>query len=124
MLIPAAWGAHNLPAVALPLQRVLGITPDDERARLSLVAELKRGGAMGLRAPSAAHHNSDAAHPCVRVSHAAEPTEVLPVPADVVLLWCPAEQLVGWCCVPEGRPEADLLPLARREGRLPARLVS
>lgn len=123
VLIPAAWGSHDLPAVALPLQTVLGITPEDELARLALVAELKRGGALGLRAPSAALHSSDSDHPCVRVSAGAERTEVLAVPADVLLLWCPGEQLVGWCCVPEGRPGAELLPLVRREGRLAASIA-
>lgn len=104
VLIPAAWAPRDLPAVALPLQTVLGITPEDQQARLARVAELKRIGAIGLRAPSAALHSSDA--------------ELMAVPADVLLLWCPAEHLVGWCCVPEGRPGADLLPLVRREGRL------
>ena len=35
-----------------------------------------------------------------------------------ILLWCEARVLPGWCCVPEGRPGAELLPLVRREGLL------
>ena len=40
------------------------------------------------------------------------------MPAQVILLSSKARVLPGWCCVPEGRPGPDLLPLVRREGLL------
>lgn len=119
VLIPAAWGPDDLPEVVLPLEVVLGITPQHQRTRLALVDQLKQRGAHGLKAPTAALHGSEAATPCSRVSQGAERRDLLPKPAEVLLLWCPAERLVGWCCVPEGRPGPELLPLVRREGRLP-----
>jgi hypothetical protein len=54
----------------------------------------------------------------VRVIKGSEQPELLPLPAHVILLWCNAEHLPGWCCAPEGRPDAALLPLVRREGLL------
>ncbi|MCT0224863.1 RES family NAD+ phosphorylase [Synechococcus sp. CS-1328] len=118
VLLPAAWGAEDLPAVTLPLDVVLGTTERDQQARQALVDQLRQQGAQGLKAPSAALHQSHSALPCVRVCDGAEVAELLPIPAEVILLWCPAEQLPGWCCVPQGRPGPELLPLVRREGML------
>ena len=56
--------------------------------------------------------------PLVRMIKGNEQPELLPLPPHVILLWCNAEHLPGWCCVPEGRPDAALLPLVRREGLL------
>ena len=33
---------------------------------------------------------------------------LLGMPAQVILLWCEARVMPGWCCVPEGRPGAEL----------------
>jgi hypothetical protein len=38
--------------------------------------------------------------------------------AQIILLWCGARVLPGWCCVPEGCPGAELLHLVQREGLL------
>jgi hypothetical protein len=119
VLIPAAWGPDDLPAVELPLEVVLGTTPEHQRTRLALVDQLKQRGAHGLKAPTAALQGSEATTPCSRVSRGNEGHDLLPNPAEVLLLWCPANHLVGWCCVPAGRPAPELLPLVRREGRLP-----
>jgi len=105
VLIPANWGDRDLHVVEMPLELVRGTTPEAESARLALVDQLKDQGAQGLLAPTAALHHSDTVMP-------------LPTSAQVILLWCAAEQLPGWCCVPEGRPGPELLPLVRREGML------
>ena len=65
----------------------------------------KPKGAQGLVAPTAALHHSNT---------------TLPIPAQVILLWCAAELLPGWCCVPEARPGPELLPLVRRQEMLQA----
>ena len=83
--------------------------------RDTLVGHLKKQGAQGLLAPTAALHDSDRVLPAVRVSNGSEQPERLAMPAQVILLWCEARVLPGWCCVPEGRPGAELLPLVRRE---------
>jgi len=118
VLIPEAWSDQDLRAVDLSMELVLGITPEAEAARLALVDQLKSQGAQGLLAPTAALHQSDAIVPCTRVRDGSEEADALPTPAQVILLWCAAEQLPGWCCVPEGRPGPELLPLVRREGML------
>jgi hypothetical protein len=118
VLIPDHWSQQDLQAVDLSMELVLGTASDAEAARLALVQQLRATGARGLLAPTAALQQSDAALPCVRVRDAIEQPETLPIPAHVILLWCPAEQLPGWCCVPEGRPGPELLPLVRREGML------
>lgn len=120
VLIPESWNGPELPEVPLPLQTVLGTTADAQTARLQLVAQLKRQGAQGLLAPSAALHQSHNTLPCTRVLADGEQTATLAMPAQVILLWCQAELLPGWCCVPEGRPGPELLPLVRRGGRLAA----
>jgi RES domain len=102
VLIPESWGGEELQEVTLPLQAVLGTKADAQTARLNMVTQLKRQGAQGLLAPSAALHQSHNKLPCMQI----------------ILLWCQADQLPGWCCVPEGRPGPELLPLVRREGRL------
>ncbi len=43
--------------------------------------------------------------------------EILPL---VFVLWCPAESLLGWPCVKEGRPWPEWLPLVRRLEHAPA----
>ena len=116
--MPDHWSVQDLQAVTLPIDLVLGTTPDAEHARLQLVTQLKAQGAQGLLAPSAALHHSEQALPCRRVRDGRDQADVLPIPAQVLLLWCAAEQLPGWCCVPEGRPGPELLPLVRREGTL------
>lgn len=118
VLIPDSWTAQELPQVSLPLQAVLGTTSDAQRARLNLVDQLKRQGAQGLLAASAALHQSHDTLPCTQVIADGEQAATLAMPAHVILLWCEAEQLPGWCCVAEGRPGPELLPLVRREGRL------
>ena len=118
VLIPSHWSTQDLQPVELPMPVVLGTSSEAAAARLDLVEQLRATGAQGLLAPSAALHHSEAALPCVRVRHAIEQPDTLPLPAQVILLWCTAEQLPGWCCVPEGRPGAELLPLVRREGML------
>ena len=118
VLIPADWGHQELPAVALSLPQVLDTTPQTQTTRLALVDQLRRQGAQGLLAPTAALHQSDVALPCIRVSDGKEQADVLPIPALAILLWCGAESLPGWCCAPEGRPGPELLPLVRRVGRL------
>jgi len=77
-----------------------------------------RYGAQGLLAPTAALHQSHGSSPRVRVIEGEECRDQLPIPAHVILLWCNAEHLPGWCCVLEGRPGSELLPLVRREGML------
>lgn len=118
--IPAHWSDQDLPAVQISMELVLGATPEDENARLALVDQLREQGVQGVLAPSAALQGSDRALPCIRVRDGTEHGDALPIPAAVVLLWCAAEQLPGWCCVPEGRPGPELLPLVRREGMLAA----
>jgi hypothetical protein len=119
VLIPETWSYEELQEVSLPLQTVLGTTADAHTARLNLVDQLKRQGVRGLLAPSAALHQSHKSMPCMRVIADGEQAATLAMPAHVILLWCQAEQLPGWCCVPEGRPGPELLPLVRRQGRLP-----
>lgn len=102
----------------MPLDQVLDTSPAAQGARLALVDQLKKQGAKGLLAPTAALHHSDRELPAVRVSNGSEQPERLAMPAQVILLWCEAHVLPGWCCVPEGRPGAELLPLVRREGLL------
>jgi hypothetical protein len=80
-----------------------------------LVKQLKQQGALGLLSPTAALHRSHEVSPCVRVIKGSGQPELLPLPAHVILLWCNAEHLPGWCCMPEGRPDAAMLPLVRRE---------
>lgn len=104
VLIPDHWSDQDLQPVNLSTELVLSTTPEAEDARLALVTQLKAHGAQGLLAPTAALHQSDTA---------------LLIPAHVILLWCAVEQLPGWCCVREGRPGSELLPLVRREGMLP-----
>ena len=100
VLIPQEWGKKELDSVALHFDQVLDTSAAAQEARLALVEHLKKQGAQGLLAPTAALHHSD---------------KVLPaVDAQVILLWCEARLLPGWCCVPEGRPGAELLPLVRR----------
>lgn len=115
VLIPQAWGFKELDSVALPLDQVLDSSPEAQDARLGLVEQLKKHGAQGLLAPTASLHHSDRVLPAVRVSNGTEQLEQLAMPAQVILLWCEARVLPGWCCVPEGRPGAELLPLVRRE---------
>jgi hypothetical protein len=118
VLIPDYWSDQDLQAVNLSTELVLGTTPEAEAARLALVDQLKSQGAQGLLAPTAALHHSDAALPCTRVRDGSEEADALATPAQVILLWCAGDQLPGWCCVPEGRPGPELLPLVRREGML------
>ena len=118
VLIPAHWGDRDLHVVEMPLELVLGTTPEAESVRLALVDQLKDQGAQGLLAPTAALHRSHEVSPCVRVIGGEGHPDELPVAANVILLWCNADQLPGWCCVPEGRPDPELLPLVRREGML------
>ena len=118
VLIPQEWGTRDIDLVALPLDQVLDISPAAQEARLALVGHLKKQGAQGLLAPTASLHHSDKVLPSVRVSNGSEQPELLAMPAQVILLWCEARVLPGWCCVPEGRPGAELLPLVRREGLL------
>lgn len=107
VLIPAHWSDQDLPAGQISMELVLGATPEAENARLALVDQLREQG-------------SDRALPCIRVRDGTEHGDALQIPAAMVLLWCAAEQLPGWCCVPEGRPGPELLPLVRREGMLAA----
>ncbi|MFS6825996.1 hypothetical protein [Cyanobium sp. ATX-6F1] len=97
---------------------MLSTTEAAAQARLNQVAMLKLCGATGLKAPTAALLEVQS-HRCLRVQQGANQMAALPVAAEVIVLWCPANDLAGWCCVPEGRPGAELLPLVRREGRLP-----
>lgn len=120
VLIPAHWIDKDLQPVKMTTELVLGTTPEAEIARLALVDQLKAQGAQGLLAPTAALHRSDVVSPCVRVMGGEQRRDELPVAANVILLWCNAEHLSGWCCVPEGRPGVELLPLVRREGMLQA----
>jgi hypothetical protein len=118
VLIPQAWGRGDLEPVAMYLDQVLDTSPEAQDARLALVEQLKQQGAQGLLAPTAALHHSDRALPAMRVSNGNQQPVRLAMPAQVILLWCEAPILSGWCCVPEGRPGAELLPLVRREGLL------
>ena len=118
VLIPEAWSDQDLQPVNLSIDLVLGTIPAAKDARLALVDQLKSQGAQGLMAPSAALHQSDAVLPCTRVRDGSEEADALATPALVILLWCAAVQLPGWCCVAEGRPGPELLPLVRREGML------
>lgn len=118
VLIPAHWSDRDLQPVKMSMELVLGTTPEAESARLALVDQLKAQGAQGLLAPTAALHRSHEVSPCVRVLGGEEFHDQLPMPAHVILLWCNAEHLPGWCCVPEGRPGTELLPLVRRVGML------
>jgi len=118
VLIPADWGHQDLQAAPMAMDQLLDTTAAAQSARFALVEQLKQQGAQGLLAPTAALHRSHEASPCVRVIKGNEQPELLPLPAHVILLWCNAEHLPGWCCVPEGRPDAALLPLVRREGLL------
>jgi hypothetical protein len=102
VLLPEAWSDLGLTEVKLPMAEVLGATPEAQAARLALVDQFRAQGAQGLLAPTAALNHSDVACPCVRVHDGEEQADVLP----------------GWCCVPAGRPEPELLPLVRREGML------
>ena len=119
VLIPATWGSRDLQAVDLPMEQVLSCAADAQAARLALVDALRRQGAQGLLAPTAAFHHSDHLSPCVRVCDGLQQQDQLEVPAQVILLWCPATLLPGWCCVPEGSPGPEVLPLVRRVGLLP-----
>lgn len=118
VLIPDHWSEQDLQPVNLSMELVLGTTPEAAGVRLALVDQLKAQGAQGLLAPSAALHHSDQVLPCSRVRDRSNQADQLLMPAQVLLLWCAAEQLPGWCCVAEGRPEPELLPLVRREGML------
>lgn len=114
VLIPQEWGAKELDSVAMHLDQVLDSSREAQDARLALVEHLKKKDAQGLLAPTASLHHSDKVMPAVRVSNGTEQPEQLAMPAQVILLWCEARLLPGWCCVPEGRPGAELLPLVRR----------
>ena len=118
VMIPADWTNQDLQAAPIAIDQLLDTTAAGQSARLALVEQLKQPGAQGLLAPTAALNRSHEASPCVRVIKGSEQPELLPLPAHVILLWCNAEHLPGWCCVPEGRPDAALLPLVRREGLL------
>ena len=118
VLIPDHWTDPDLQPVNLSMELVLGTTPEAADVRLALVNQLKVQGAQGLLSPSAALHLSDKALPCIRVRDGSNQADELLIPAHVILLWCAAEQLPGWCCVSEGRPEPELLPLVRTEGML------
>jgi RES domain len=120
VLIPDHWTDPDLQPVNLSTDLVLGTTPEAAEARLALVDQLKAQGAQGLLTPTAALHQSDQVLPCIRVRDGSEQADALATPAQVILLWCAAEQLPGWCCVPEGRPGPELLPLVRRDGMLRA----
>jgi RES domain-containing protein len=120
VLIPDHWADQDLQPVDLSMELVLGTTPKAESARLALVDQLKAQGAQGLLAPSAALYHSDQLLPCSRVCDGSNQADQLLMPAQVLLLWCNADHLPGWCCVSEGRPEPELLPLVRREGILQA----
>ena len=118
VLIPEHWSDQDLLPVNLPMEQVLSSSPEAQNARMTLVEQLKAQGAQGLLAPSAALHQSDRALPCIRVRDGSEHADDLPRAAALILLWCTAELLPGWCCVAEGRPEPELLPLVRRQGML------
>jgi RES domain-containing protein len=120
VLIPDQWAPANLQPLPMPLDAVLDSSAKAQATRLALVDQLRQHGAQGLLAPTAALHHSDSLLPCALVRNGTEQAERLPLPAHVVVLWCNAERLPGWCCVPEGRPGAELLPLVRREGLLAA----
>ncbi len=120
VLIPAHWSDQDLQPVNLPMAVVLGTSPEAAEARLGLVDQLKQQGAQGLLAPTAALQRSDQALPCIRLRDDSSQVDALPISAQVIMLWCPADQLPGWCCVPDGRPGPELLPLVRREGMLPS----
>ncbi|MCX5931797.1 MAG: RES domain-containing protein [Cyanobacteria bacterium] len=116
VLIPADRDNQELTAVELPMELLLVTEPEAQAARLALVDQLRQQGTQGLLAPTAALHRSDVALPCVRVTKGTQQPEQLPLPSHVILLWCAAEELPRWCCVPEGRPGPDLLPMVRRQG--------
>ena len=67
VLIPQEWGTKDLDSVALHLDQVLDTSPSAQDARLALVGHLKKQGAQGLLAPTAALHDSDRVLPAVRV---------------------------------------------------------
>jgi len=119
VLIPATWGSRDLQVVELAIEQVLSCAPEAQAARLALVESLRRQGAQGLMAPTAALHHSDRVSPCVRVGDGLDQQDQLEVPAQVILLWCSATLLPGWCCVHEGRPGPEVVPLVRRVGPLP-----
>jgi len=56
----------------------------------------------------------------MRVRDGSNQADELLILAQVILFWCAAEQLPGWCCVSERRPDPELLPLVRRERMLRA----
>lgn len=118
VLIPANWGNQDLQAVPMAVDAVLDPTAAGQEARLALVEQLKRHGAEGLLAPTSAPHQSHEVSPCVRVMDEEGCSNLLPLAAHVILLWCNAERLPGRCCVPEGRPGAELLPLALARCRI------
>jgi len=120
VLIPEHLTDQDLQPVTLSMVLVLGATQEAAGSRLALVDQLKAQGAQGLLAPSAALHHSDQILPCSRVRDGINQPDQLLMPAQVILLWCAAEQLPGWCCVAEGRPEPELLPFVLREGMLRA----
>lgn len=120
VLIPAHSSDQDLQPVNLPMAVVLGTSPEAAETRLGLVDQLKQQGAQGLLAPTAALKRSDQALPCIRLRDDSSQVDALPISAQVIMLRCPADQLPGWCCVPDGRPGPELLPLVRREEILPS----
>jgi len=120
VLILEHWGDQDLQPVKLSMVFVLSTKPEVADARLALVDQLKVQGAQGLLAPSAALHQSVQTLPCMRVRDGSNQADELLILARVILFWCAAEQLPGWCCVSEGRPDPELLPLVRRERMLRA----
>ena len=86
-------------------------------------ASLTIGSGHGMRCRTLVQRSSDRAtvtslkpsSACVRLMEGVGRPDLLPIPVNVIRLWCNAEHLPGWCCVPGGRPESELLPLVRRE---------
>ena len=120
VLMPDHWSEQNLQPVNLSMKLVLGTTPEAAKPRLSLVDQLKAQGAQCLLASSAAPYHSCQLPPCSRVYVGSNQADQLLMPAQVLLLWCAAEQLPCWCSGSEGRPEPELVHLVRRQGMLRA----
>ena len=117
VVIPEAWTDAELPEVDLPVDDVLATDAGAMQRRQQAIDHHMAQGALGLRAVSAAMQDP-ATHPCRRCGDGEEADDSLPEPPQALVLWCGAEQLVGWACVKEGRPSAEVLPFVRHQGRL------
>jgi len=117
VLVPDHWSVQDLHPVNLSMGLVLRTTQEATEARLALVDQLKQQAFQGLLAPTAALQRSDQALPCIRLRDGSSKADELPIPAQVIMLWCPADQCLVGAVFPKAAPDLSCYPV-RKEGQL------